>query len=472
MRCIICNTQKPDQWVNVDQFRHKASGMCLCNVCGFVSYPTIIENQKDLKEFYREEYRDTPTVNNIYSGQRKLHYHHAFLNDLFNEWRKKKFATPEVYEVGAAFGLFLSWFRGFFPKASLGGTELTTTFRRNAFHEYGVKLSEEFDYSKKHDLIVSYKVAEHIPDMDIELRKYAENLTENGFLYISVPIWFTVLNNFGSSGFSLEYYYHKNHINVWSPKHFDTLLKKCGLEIVKQNHTYYDSTFLCKRNDALMLLPLEFEKPEEVLGWLNKIHLAALAYDAGKFTDAVGHWPFFPEAQVGRYESNRSTAHKNGGWEAVKRDFVEPMLRDCPDNAQIALFAADLMMRYSQWDIAIKQLEKCIEMRPNDPPALIALGHCFRHASTAIEDPAEKLRLFQEARTVTRFLKDTSFQNQHEAITWIFNDNARLPMEGEPGYLPMEPQKKFQPLTVPGGPPNVEAKSTEESPTQLKEANG
>jgi tetratricopeptide (TPR) repeat protein len=427
MRCPICDNN--DHWQNVDQYRIKPSGMSLCMKCGFCSYPEIINKTDQLKEFYREEYRDVPSVNNLFSGQRKLHYHNEFLSDLFKEWIKKGF-NPVVCEVGAAFGMFLHWVKTQLPGAQINGTELTLSFRRNAWHEYGINLTEEMDLNKKYDLIASYKVAEHIPHIDVELRKYAEALSNNGLLYISVPCWFKTMNNFGLSGFSLEYYYHKNHINVWTRKLFETLLKKCGLEVIKENHVYYDSTYLCKRNDSLMFEAHQYEDPFDILDRLDRIKKASMAHDSSKFDEAVKIWPDFPEAQIARYESKRQQYHQQG-FEGIHEGYLKTILETSPESAQIVLFVADICMRYSKWELAMQYLDQGIRMRPNDPGALVSLGNCFRHLSEAATDPKDKIRFIKEARDVTRFLKQISFQNSHEAVTWIFNDNARIPMGTE-----------------------------------------
>jgi tetratricopeptide (TPR) repeat protein len=427
-RCPICNTEAP--WKNVDEYRIKPSGMSLCMTCGFVSYPDVILSTDKLKEFYREEYRDVPTVQNLYAGERKLHYHNEFLSEVFHEWASQGFITPTVCDIGAAFGLFLAWFKKQLPHAQLHGTELTLSFRRNAWHEHKFKLTEEMDTSIKYDFISSYKVAEHIPNIDKEIRKYAECLSDRGLLYISVPCWFDTLNNFGATGFSLEYYYHKNHINVWSRKLFETLLKKCGLEIIKQDHVFYDSTYLCKRNDALMSVVPVYDDPNEVLSNLDRIKKAAIAFDNSQFELATQLWPNFPDAQIGKYESKRQQYHQQG-FDGLHENYLKQLLKDCPNSSVAMIFCADICMRYSKWDFAIEYLDKGLKMRPNDPGALTALAHCFRQLGNAATHPKEKTKWLEEARTATRYLKTVSIQNSHDCITWIYNDNARIPMPGE-----------------------------------------
>lgn len=427
VKCPICSTS---EWKNIDEYRIKPSGMCLCMKCGMIHYPEVVVKSEGLKDFYREEYRDVPTSMNIFSGQRKLHYHLEFLSDLFKSWKAEGLSNPVVGEVGAAFGMFLHWVKRQLPGAQIYGTELTLSFRRNAWHEYGIHLTEELDTTVQYDLLTSYKVAEHIPKIDQELRKYALTLSPKGLLYISVPCWFAALTNFGASGFTLEQYFHKNHINTWTRKLFETLLKKCGLEVVKENHVYYDSTYLCKRNDTLMGAAPEYEDPNQVLEWLAKVKKSAMAYDCQSYQEACDAWPNFPDAQIAKVEQERSKNHQGGGFENWEKLFPG-MLTACPNSHAITLYASDICMRYNQWEKATAYLNDALKIKPSDPAALMALSNCFRHIANSTQELDDKIKMFTEARNLTRYLRDTSEQTKHEAQTWIMNDNSRIPVPSE-----------------------------------------
>jgi hypothetical protein len=82
MICVNCNK---NDWSNVDQYRLKPSGMCICNNCGMVSYPSKWKSYEEIKKHYQSEYRKPPTSSNYFTGQRKLHFHNSFLQDLFKE---------------------------------------------------------------------------------------------------------------------------------------------------------------------------------------------------------------------------------------------------------------------------------------------------------------------------------------------------------------------------------------------------
>lgn len=430
MRCLVCNGT---EWENVDQYRIKPEGMSICKSCGFVSYPTLWKSEEDLKEYYRKDYRRPPNAGNLYTGMRKLNYHHAFLKDLFKQFKDENRKDLEFGEVGAAYGMFLNYIKGLFPEATVGGTELTVSYRRNAFHEYGIELSEDFDLSKKYDLIASYKVAEHMFDVDKHIRQLVEALKPNGYLYISVPTWFGRMNNFGKSGFDIEYYYSTNHINVWTKKLFEQVLKKCGAKIIKHDGVLYDDTYLCVRDDSLMNEQLEFENIDDIKNKMERIKKASDLFNEGLYQQAIDAYPDFPEAHAGRYEKARSELHKLG-YDKIKETIIDDGLKKCNDDPSIYAMAGDISMRYEKYTSAIEWFEKYLSVRPGFSPAIRGISHCLRYmgkASLTKGNHSEGLIYYAKARNVMRYLKEISPQDEQEAIGWIYDDNAKIPMPSE-----------------------------------------
>lgn len=425
--CVICGAN--EKWLNVDEYRLKSDGMCICTACGFCTYPGIVEKSEELKAFYRKDYRPAPTVANLFTGQRKLHYHANFLAPIIESWKKKNY-QPQVFEVGAAFGLVLNWIKNEFPKADVSGSELTLEFRRVAWWQHHIYLEEEFDTSKRYDLIVSYKVAEHIPHIDKEIAKYAAALKSDGLLYISVPTWFHQMSNFGTDGFTLDYYYDKNHINVWTRKHFETLLRKCGLEVVQSNYVYYDATYLCKRNEKMKEIPAEYENSEEIIDKMSRIKKASIAFDSSQFTEAIAQFPAYPDAHIANYENNRNAWHQKG-FDAIEKEVLIPARTACPESAKITLFCVDLCMRYDQLDKAMEYLKIGMSQKPGDRSSLIAVGHCYRRLSQKASNPEDKEKFLVQALEVMKHLQQISLQDSLEAITWIYGDMAKIPMPGE-----------------------------------------
>lgn len=438
MRCLVCD--KSD-WENVDQFRIKKEGMSLCKQCGFVSYPEKYKKKEEVIEFYRKQYRAAPTVENLYQGQRKLNYHQEFLSEpVLDVWRKEGKKDPVIFEIGAAYGLVLAWFKNmkdvngtFFPNADLSGTELTLSYRRNAWHEFGINLKEDFDESKKYDLIMSYKVAEHMLDADIELMRYRKSLKPDGKLYISVPTWFNRLHNFGVGGFALEYYYAPEHVNVWSRPHFEAVLRKAGFKIVKENHAFYDNTYLCEVDTEIkdgQAIDIPLPTPNQIRDWMIKIKTADELCQKKMFGEALEHWPNFPIARRAHYEFHRKDWHSRGIDEIMK-GIIKPWLALDSDSYEVYILGADLLMRYDKYHEALNYLKIALTKRPKCETALGAISNCYRMLAKNANDKGEKIEFIKQSRDIMRFMKDNCLNSFANSVTWIYSDNAIIPMPNE-----------------------------------------
>ena len=411
-RCPICDVE--NQWENVDEYRLKASGMSMCGSCGFVTYPDKLKD-KSLKEFYQDDYRKFPNANNFFTCERKVHYHAAFLKDVIKELKDKPI---NFLEIGAAFGTVCNWIQKKCPKWKVEGTELTTGFKRVAFHEYGLNLQDDFDKTKKYDFIMTYKVLEHQKDPDKELLQYRESLNDDGYLYVGVPIWFDKLCNFGMTGFDIEYYYSTNHVNVWSRSLFEGLLAKCGFKVVATNNTHYDFVYLCKKTDlGSVVKDSSVERKEQ----LKKAFAAYKLFVTGKYKEAAETYTYFPDAWKMHYELHRNQIH-NEGVELIEPDFIDVMLKSnnrCPESLYVA---ADIFKRYEKYDKAIKLLEECLDKRANMPTALMSLGECHRLMGN-----------LHQSAAIMEYLTNVSSQMRYEALSWYYRDiaNIKTPHEGE-----------------------------------------
>lgn len=408
--------------------------MSICMGCGFVSYPKRYKSEDEIVKYYRTQYRKKPSVEHLFTGTRKLNYHEAFLREYFEAWKVNKKTKPVVADIGAAFGLFLRWVKLNFPEAEVGGTELTTGFRRVAFHEFGIALSEKFDASKKYDMIASYKVAEHQMDADQKLIQYKECLKEDGLLYISVPTWFDVLSNFGVEGFNLDEYYNPNHINVWSRKLFETMLKKCGLRVIKFNNTMYSETYMCIRDDSLMKGPFIYEDPNDIINRMKLIKQAWSLARESKYEEAIKTYPKYPQAYFGLWETTRSKAHQQNDevtYKLLFEKYVKPYIDACPQDPDCLRLAADIAMRYDEFAEAVSLLHKAIMMRPNASNYLINMAQCYRQMYLREHDPKIKYKLIRESNSIYRHIMQVDPQHKNEVTRWIYANEAEIPIPNE-----------------------------------------
>lgn len=435
MRCVVCDK---NEWQNVDEYRelakHKGKpvGMSLCKSCGFISYPNKYKTEDEIKEYYRTEYRGgAPNFGNLSTGSRKLHYHGKFLKDLFKSWQDDGNTAPVIGEIGSAYGMVLDWLRKIFPEADLNGVELTRSYVNAAFHEYGLELKEDLDLTKQYDLIISYKVAEHQIDVDKRIREYALALKPKGKLYISVPTWFNALHNPGTGGFDLEYYYHPDHINVWTRIHFEEVLRKSGFKIEKIDRLVYGDTYLCVRDDSVMSEKSEYENPEEILKVLERIKKAHAFMKANKAKEALEMWGNFPMAWFSYYEQNRKELHDkySGDGKAIAEALIGEMTAACGDILETKYLKGDILNRYNHYAEAIEAFNSIVEIKPNDTPALFAMSNCFRTLSQIEKDPLKKTRLLLTARDICRNIMRVDESRKPDAYNWIMRDEAIIDID-------------------------------------------
>lgn len=430
MRCPNCQS---NDWENVDFARIKPLGMSICKPCGFISYPDKWKTKEEILAHYRKDYSPPPTSNNIFTGERKNHFHHAFLNDLFAKWKAEGLENPRVVEIGAAFGMTLHWVKQIFPKAEIYGTELTTSKRRVASHEYGIRLDEDFDDTKKYDLIMSYKVLEHQLDPDLELERYQKALKPNGKLYMSVPTWFDSMINFGLGGFDLEYYYDINHVNVWTREIFEGMLARTGFRITKKDTVIYSSTYLCEADDSLLALNAEnfYREPiPKMKERLNNVKAAHMLVMENRFAEAIAIYPDFPHAHIQLLEMSRKEL-TDKGWEWFKQNRVEKFIADCPDSAEALITATDFAMRAEKWTEAIRYCERALVAKPENPVSLHALCNIMRETALRAKENAERKHYIEQARQIAIHLRRTSTQHFKEATDLLFLFDSHLPFEGE-----------------------------------------
>lgn len=423
-RCINCDDV--GKWKNVDHLKHTKTGLSICQGCGFVTHIGNLIPKEEMKAYYQKEYRPAPSSANFFTGQTKLHYHDAFLGKFLEAQCKDK--ELEVFDSGAAFGMLLKWIQDYTKSkgktAKVSGSEWTKSFKNVCNAQFGITLRDEIDESKKYDLICSYKVAEHQIDADKEIRKFVELLKPDGHVYIGVPTWFGVLSNFGMGGFDIEYYYHKDHINVWTRKTFEGILRKCGLEIINQNHIYYDSVYLCKRNDDLMKEGIHKEDPVLIEKTMERVKEASGFKEKNLFKEAIEVYPEFPHAWLGNFERNRKQ-FDTLGFEGIMKNHCALAIEACPENAEILTHVADVCFRYNEFEKSIQYLDKAYLCRPGSSNILLQRAKVLLAYSENTTDD-KKDELLKEARGTLYHASTLSDQTKFDCLTWIYKIESVL----------------------------------------------
>lgn len=437
MRCPVCDTQ--DKWKNVDHLRLKPSEMHMCESCGFVSYPLKYKTEEEIRAFYRTEYRPGPQVGNLFTGERKLQYHAHFLNPLFEEWQKAGLTKPVIGEIGSAYGMCLNWIKGIFPEADIHGTELTETYRRVAHHEFGINLVEDFDTSKKYDLIISYHVLEHQLDCDRMLAKYASCLKDSGVMYLSCPIWFRDASNSAVGGFDIEYYWHPDHINAWSEEHLEYIIAKAGLEIIHKDDAIYGNTYILKRTSK-PVMKKTFDA-SKYLKIAENIYKCWQLIQENQLKEAIEIHPNCTAAWINFYEYNRSNFHKD---RAAFDKFLIDMTEACPNSADALMFAGDILTRYERYEESRKMLELALKKKTGNPSILMGIANTWRMMAKKEKDERKKEDYLRKSINILRLVMTISTEMMPQAITWAYYDEAMLPVKS---LLLKDHQSLEQPAT-------------------------
>lgn len=421
MRCPVCDTE--NKWENIDNVRLKKVGMCMCETCGFTGYPGKYKTEEEIKAFYRKEYRPGPQAGNLFTGERKLQYHEFFLQPIFEEWKSQGITSPVVGEIGSAYGMFLNWIKGHFPSADVHGTELTESYRKVAYHEYGLRLAEDFDTSKKYDLIASYHVLEHQSNPDVKLKEYADCLKDSGVFYLSCPIWFRDASNSATGGFDIEYYWHPDHINSWSEEHLEHIINKAGLRIIHKDTAIYGNTYILAKNPV----PYDGSVPTfdraKYKSIAEKMFKCWQLIQENKTAEAISTYSNCPAAWINHYELNRAPFHKDkNGFDKFIKDAVEA----CPNSADTLMFVGDILSRYERYEESHDYLAKALSKKSNNPTILMGIANTWRMRAKKSTDPQKKNEYLKKSINILRFVMTISTEMMPQALSWVYQDEALL----------------------------------------------
>jgi tetratricopeptide (TPR) repeat protein len=340
-------------------------GFKICKNCAFVTYDYV---EPDRLESHYDRERPVMSFNNIITGNRKNEYHREFLRDitLITDWK--------YLDVGCANGSFLDFLAREYsiPRKNLYGTEHSKAFGNFAKYEYGLNISRHVE-NIKYNFISYYHVLEHIQWPDIALTTSRELLTDDGYLYISVPVFFEDFEEAsGSILADFENLYHLNHVNVFTKKSLKNLLSVCGFDIIKENDTYYAYTVLCKKRFAHPLDNTEKQDYQYFIDELKKQKQAVDLVNQKKNLEAISLIPNYPDAYL-MQSLNAENMKSFDGQVKILTDGLTKM----PKNHKLLVKLAQV---YLQWDenkpdkkfysnnikMAEKLFLEALELRPNE----------------------------------------------------------------------------------------------------------
>lgn len=376
--CSICGR---DEWKDLDHLRSQEYwyekdmreegepvGFKVCKFCGFLTYDYI--DLERLADHYDRE-RIIVNHNNIITCNRKNLYHRQFLQYDGNFILDDSIAA-NVLDVGMAQGSFLNDLKENGFADWYYGTEWSDGFRNFAKHEYGIITSKEIDESVVYDFISYYHVLEHIQYPERELEKVHKIMADNGYLYISVPVWEDMI--FEASGpvcNDFEHWYHLNHVNVFTKQSLKNLLHNAGFEIIKENNDLYGHTVLCQKwqgssgivTEPYELIEKRLEKQKKVI---------RPSYDVKALNECIELYPEYPDLYILKATSSDITKSFDDA-----KAVLELGLKNCGRNFKILMQYAILHYQWCEnnppvvhYSNNIKKAEKLLlellEIRPTE----------------------------------------------------------------------------------------------------------
>ena len=321
-------------WYDRDYLLDEPVGFKICKSCGFVTYDYI--DDKELKRRY-DDLIKIVDVSSVITKNRKIVYHKKFLIDVVI-----KMNCLKVLDYGAATGYFLKWLKDLWNynnEIQYFGVESNDIMRRFAKHEYNIELSTEIP-DEQFDFISCYHTLEHVQYPDKLLKQFAEHLTDDGYLYISVPqiIQEEILDEAsGATAAEFEELYHLNHVNQFSMQALQNILHKVGFEIIKEDDILYGYTVLCKK-----LEPKEIVKENylEIVSIIEKQKKAMDFFKQEKWEDARKAHKGYPDAWIMNAIKNFKDLKEQ---ERVLKEALEPTNNHYKIRKQLAYL-------YHQWD--------------------------------------------------------------------------------------------------------------------------
>ena len=285
-----------EYWVEHEFLFEDNVNFKICTNCGFLTYD--YQAEEELARRYNMSKPMSGAVN-ILTQNRKNEYHNRFLKSI-----NLPSGSMNILDMGAAEGGFLAFFEDRFSRDNLSincyGVEFNKSSRAFGKAVYGYDLKDEIEAEKVFDFISLYKVIEHLQYPDQVLRNLiTDHSNEKTYFYISIPIWGEVLSE--SSGIELasfEYYYHLNHVNVFTRQSFYNLLNKVGLAIIKEDSTLYGLTVLCRVCPATNIAPITKKNYENIIQRVENEKLAIDYFHKGDMKKAIEIIPSYADAYI------------------------------------------------------------------------------------------------------------------------------------------------------------------------------
>jgi len=214
--CPICGDANFSLLYNQKYTAHFNHKVVCCKKCNFI-FVGNIPSKKYYEAYYKNESK--------YEGIREHEAHEdQAIQELLCFVKKDISKKAKILDIGCSTGYLLSVLKSEGYK-NLLGLEPAPKCKKIAKEKYGLRIEtinlNNFSSSIKYDLIIFSMVLEHLVDIRESIKKIKNLLSENGYLYISVPdtssFYLNTIEPFGE--FSTE------HINFFTESSLYLLMR-------------------------------------------------------------------------------------------------------------------------------------------------------------------------------------------------------------------------------------------------------
>jgi 2-polyprenyl-3-methyl-5-hydroxy-6-metoxy-1,4-benzoquinol methylase len=271
--CIICNSENLESWAKLDYLEAKK-----CRECGMISVNPHLTNE-GLSKLY-EGYFFSRLEQKEMSEKRKISHKLDF------DWITKFINHGKVLDVGCSGGQFLSFFDP--KKWERQGVEIDKDTALIAKTEYNIPVKigyfPEISFEDKFDLIIIRGVIEHFSDPISVLKKCAEVLKPNGYLFISAT---PVGNSFAFHVYREKWVHFTplSHIHFFTVDLLTRMLKNFNMSLIDQHYPYEETPYANPEKD------------------FTKIENDIILISQGK-QDQISSTPFFGSVMTAVWQKN------------------------------------------------------------------------------------------------------------------------------------------------------------------------
>lgn len=299
INCPICNGNSIENIFCKDVNEITLNGILrvklnwsICKCCGFVFQNPVLD-EKSLNEFYNLQSECIDESDNI------RNYYYKIYEYIKNNINYK--SINDILDIGCRRGELLRLFKNDI-KNILGIEPSNCNVEYLKKHSIPVikgLFNNSVIKNKKFDLILLINVLEHMKKPDKILSDIYNKLTNNGYLFISVPILDACLRNVNVN--NISDYFTFQHLHYFTEDNLIYLLQKNGFNIVKYNIEESSINIICNignvsnlefkndyyRNKKIVLdyLNIRKDKLAKLINILKNINSSGLLiYGAGAHT--------------------------------------------------------------------------------------------------------------------------------------------------------------------------------------------